>query len=401
MNFVDLFRFAWQALLQDRRRSGLSLIGVVVGVVAVVSLTAIGEGVLRYVTDQFVSLGTSIVIVLPGRNETTGGIPLGIGGVPNDLTLQDTIAIERRIQSIRTAVPISFSTDSIEHAERSRSVSIIGVSSEFMRLQRLDLATGRVLPESERDRGSAVVVLGRTVAREIFGIENPLGASIRIGGWRMRVIGVLAERGTQLGIQIDESIYVPTATAMRMANTRSVSRIMLELFPKVDLELAIGEIKALLIERHGEEDFTCISQDAVMDSLSSILRMLTLAVAGIAAVSLAVAGIGIMNVMLVSVSERTDEVGLLKAIGANRRQILTLFLVEAALLSSVGGLLGLAVGTALVALGNQLYPSVELVTPLWAIGSVLLLALGTGVVFGVLPARRAAALDPVLALRGG
>ena len=400
MNFADLFRFAWQALIQNRRRSGLSLIGVVVGVVAVVSLTAIGEGALHYVTDQFVSLGTSIVIVSPGRNETTGGIPLGIGGVPNDLTLQDTIAIERRIQSIRTAVPISLSTDSIEHAERSRLVSIIGVSSEFMRLQRLDLAMGRFLPESDRDRGSAVVVLGRTVAREIFGVENPLGAAVRVGGWRMRVIGVLAERGRKLGIQIDESIYVPTATAMRMANTRSVSQIMLELFPKVDPDLAIDEIKALLIERHDEEDFTCISQDAVMASLSSILRMLTLAVAGIAAVSLAVAGIGIMNVMLVSVSERTDEVGLLKAVGANRRQILALFLVEAALLSSVGGLLGLAVGTALVALGNQLYPSVVLVTPLWAIGSVLLITLGTGVVFGVLPARRAAALDPVLALRG-
>lgn len=400
MNFADLFRFAWQALIQNRRRSGLSLIGVVVGVVAVVSLTAIGEGALHYVTDQFVSLGTSIVIVSPGRNETTGGIPLGIGGVPNDLTLQDTIAIERRIQSIRTAVPISLSTDSIEHAERSRLVSIIGVSSEFMRLQRLDLAMGRFLPESDRDRGSAVVVLGRTVAREIFGVENPLGAAVRVGGWRMRVIGVLAERGRKLGIQIDESIYVPTATAMRMANTRSVSQIMLELFPKVDPDLAIDEIKALLIERHAEEDFTCISQDAVMASLSSILRMLTLAVAGIAAVSLAVAGIGIMNVMLVSVSERTAEVGLLKAVGANRRQILALFLVEAALLSSVGGLLGLAVGTALVALGNQLYPSVVLVTPLWAIGSVLLITLGTGVVFGVLPARRAAALDPVLALRG-
>lgn len=400
MNFADLFRFAWQALIQNRRRSGLSLIGVVVGVVAVVSLTAIGEGALHYVTDQFVSLGTSIVIVSPGRNETTGGIPLGIGGVPNDLTLQDTIAIERRIQSIRTAVPISLSTDSIEHAERSRLVSIIGVSSEFMRLQRLDLAMGRFLPESDRDRGSAVVVLGRTVAREIFGVENPLGAAVRVGGWRMRVIGVLAERGRKLGIQIDESIYVPTATAMRMANTRSVSQIMLELFPKVDPDLAIDEIKALLIERHDEEDFTCISQDAVMASLSSILRMLTLAVAGIAAVSLAVAGIGIMNVMLVSVSERTAEVGLLKAVGANRRQILALFLVEAALLSSVGGLLGLAVGTALVALGNQLYPSVVLVTPLWAIGSVLLITLGTGVVFGVLPARRAAALDPVLALRG-
>jgi putative ABC transport system permease protein len=378
----------------------LSLLGVVIGVVAVVSLTAIGEGALRYVTDQFVSLGTSIVIVAPGKNETTGGIPLGVGGVPNDLTLLDTIAVERRVQSVRVAVPISISTDSIDYAERSRQVAIVGVSSEFKRLQRLEMASGSFLPKSHRDRGASVAVLGRTVAEELFGIENPLGATVRIGGWRMRVIGVLAERGTQLGMQIDENVFVPTATAMRMANKSSVSRIMLELFPKADPDLAIEEVKALLIERHDEEDFTCISQDAVMDSLSSILRMLTLAVAGIAAISLAVAGIGIMNVMLVSVSERSAEVGLLKALGANERQILMIFLVEAALLSMAGGVVGLVLGTGIVMLGNFIYPAVELVTPLWAIVAVMLLSIGTGVVFGVLPAWRAAGLDPVSALQG-
>ena len=400
MNPVDQFRFAWQALSQNRRRSGLSLLGVAVGVVAVVSLTSIGEGALRYVTDQFVSLGTSIVIVSPGRNETTGGIPFGVGGVPNDLTLADTIAIERRIRSVRVAVPVSFSTDSIDHAERSRRVSIVGVSAEFKRLRRLELAAGSFLPESDRDRGATVVVLGRTVARELFGTENPLGSRVRVGGWRMRVIGVLAERGTQLGMQIDESIFIPTATALRMANKSSVSQIMLELFPKADPESSIEQVKALLIERHGEEDFSFISQDAVMKSLSSILRILNLAVAGIAAVSLAVAGIGIMNVMLVSVSERTSEVGLLKALGANQRQILTIFLVEATLLSVTGGLVGLVLGTVFVAIGNQLYPAVELVTPLWAIVGVMLLSLCTGIVFGVLPAWRAAALDPVAALQG-
>ncbi len=400
MNPFDLFRFAWLALTQNRRRSGLSLLGVVVGVVAVVSLTAIGEGALRYVTDQFVSLGTSIVMVAPGRNETTGGMPLGIGGVPNDLTLQDAITVERRIQAVRAAVPIAISTDSIEHAERSRMVSIIGVSSEFKRLQRLELASGSFLPESAHDRGAAVVVLGRTVAKELFRAENPLGSTVRIGGWRMRVIGVLAEKGTQLAIQFDESIFVPTATAMQMANKSSVSQIMLELFPKADPDEAIEQIKALLTERHDEEDFSCISQDAVVNSLSSILRMLTLAVAGIAAVSLAVAGIGIMNVMLVSVSERTDEVGLLKALGATQRQILAIFLVEAALLSTTGGFVGLILGTTIVMLGNFLYPAVDLVTPVWAIGAVLLLSLSTGIIFGVLPAWRAAELDPVAALQG-
>jgi putative ABC transport system permease protein len=217
----------------------------------------------------------------------------------------------------------------------------------------------------------------------------------------MRVIGTLAERGHQLGMQIDESVFIPTPTGMRMANRSSLNRIMLDLHPKADATLAIEEVRALLIERHDEEDFTCIAQDSVVESLTSILTILTLSVAGIAAVSLAVAGIGIMNVMLVSVSERTDEVGLMKAVGATHRQILVIFLLEAALLSLLGGLLGLAAGTGLVWIGNWLYPAVPAATPYWAIGAVLALSLGTGIVFGVLPAWRAAELDPVTALRGG
>ncbi len=400
MSLLDLFRFSSHALLQNRRRSALSLLGVVIGVVAVTSLTAIGEGALRFVTDQFASLGTSIVIISPGKNETTGGIPLGIGGIPNDLTLRDTIVLERRIQAVRTAVPISVSTGTISHLERDRQVPIIGATAEFARLQQLEMAMGSFLPEGELDRGASVVVLGHIVARELFTSQNPLGSRVRIGGWRMRVIGVLKERGTQLGMQVDESVFIPTATGMRMANKSSVNRIMLELLPRSVPEDAIAEIKRILIERHDEEDFTCISQDAVMSSLASILGILTMVVAGIASVSLAVAGIGIMNVMLVSVSERTDEVGLLKAVGATGRQILAIFLLEAAMLSSVGGLLGLVLGTALVLLGNALYPAVDAATPLWAIGAVMALSLGTGVVFGVLPAWRASRLDPVAALQG-
>jgi putative ABC transport system permease protein len=401
MNLDDFIRFAWQALIQNRRRSALSLLGVVIGVVAVVSLTALGEGALRYVTDQFASLGSQIVMVVPGKSETSGGMPVGIGGIPNDLTIQDAILVERRVQSVRAAVPLSISTDSVTHAERSRQATIIGATSEFKELQRLELAAGSFLPQSDLDRGSAVAVLGYTAARELFGDENALGETVRIGGWRMRVIGTLAERGHQLGMQIDESVFIPTPTGMRMANRSSLNRIMLDLHPKADAKLAIEEIRSLLIERHDEEDFTCIAQDSVVESLTSILTILTLSVAGIAAVSLAVAGIGIMNVMLVSVSERTDEVGLMKAVGATHRQILIIFLLEAALLSLMGGLLGLAVGTGLVWIGNWLYPAVPAATPYWAIGSVLVLSLGTGIVFGVLPAWRAAELDPVTALRGG
>ena len=400
MSFRDLFRFALSAVLQNRRRSGLSIVGVVIGVVAVLSLTAIGEGALRYVTSQFASLGSSIVNVSPGKNETTGGMPHGIGGVPNDLTLQDAIVIERRVQSIRAAVPVSVSTEVVSHLQRARRGPVVGATADFERLQQLDLATGSFLPESELDRGASVVVLGQTVARELFDEANPHGATVRIGSWRMRVIGVLRGRGRQLGMDVDEVVFIPIAASMRMANKRSVSRIMLELWPRADQGAVIEQVKQLLIARHDEEDFTLISQDAVLSSLSSILGLLTLVVAGIASISLAVAGIGIMNVMLVSVSERRDEVGLLKAVGANQRQILFIFLLEAALLSSAGGLLGLTVGTLLVAIGNLAYPTVDLVAPVWAVVSAIALSLGTGILFGVLPAWRASRLDPVAALQG-
>jgi putative ABC transport system permease protein len=396
----DVLRFAASALLQNRRRSLLSLLGVVIGVVAVVSLTAIGEGALRYVTGQFSSLGSRIVIVVPGKNETTGGMPHSIGGIPNDLTLEDAATIERRVQAVRVAVPVSISTDSVSFHERSRRVRIVGATAEFARLQQLDLAMGSFLPEGEFDRGAPIVVLGDTVAKELFDEANPLGEPVRIGGWRMRVIGVLAHRGTQLGMRVDETVFVPVATGLRMANESSLAQIMLDVHLRAEIDEAIEAVRALLIERHDEEDFTCISQDAVLASLTSILRVLTLVVAGIAAVSLAVAGIGIMNVMLVSVSERTDEVGLLKAVGATRRQILSVFLVEATLLSAAGGTVGLGVGMLLVRLGRALYPAVPAATPLWAIGAVMGLSLATGILFGVLPAWRASKLDPVAALQG-
>lgn len=400
MSFRDLFGFALAAVLQNRRRSALSLLGVVIGVVAVLSLTAIGEGALRFVTGQFASLGSGVINVSPGKNETTGGMPHGIGGVPNDLTLRDAMVLERRIPSVRAAIPVSISTQNVSFRQRARRAPVVGATRAFERLQQLDLAMGEFLPESELDRGAAVVVLGHKVARELFDESNPLGATVRIGSWRMRVIGVLQERGQQLGMDVDEVAFIPVASGMRMANESSVSRIMLDLWPRSDQDAVIDRVKQLLIERHDEEDFTCVSQDAVLESLSSILGILTLVVAGIASISLAVAGIGIMNVMLVSVSERRDEVGLLKAVGANRRQILFIFLLEAALLSSAGGLLGLGLGTVLIYLGDQLYPTMEIVAPVWAVVSVMALSLGTGILFGVLPAWRASRLDPVAALQG-
>jgi putative ABC transport system permease protein len=400
MTGADLVRFSVHALTQHRRRTLLSLLGVVIGVVAVISLTALGEGARRFVTDQFASLGSDVLMVMPGRNETTGAFPFA-GGVPNDLTLEDAQAIERQIAAVQRSVPISASTADVSHEERSRQAMVIGSTSDFRRVRDLHLVSGRFLPDGDARRGAPVVVLGRKIARELFDEAQPVGRPVRVGGSRMRVIGVLAGRGVQMGVNLDDSVVVPVATALRLANRASLTRLLLEVQPGADMDAVKAQVIDLLDDRHDEKDVTVITQEAMMSSLSSILQMLTMVVAGIAAISLTVAGIGIMNVMLVSVSERTHEVGLLKALGATRRQILLIFLLEAVILSLAGGILGLAAGWLVVAIGTALYPEVPASPPLWAVYAVIGVSFATGTLFGVLPAWRASRLDPVSALQGG
>jgi putative ABC transport system permease protein len=227
-----------------------------------------------------------------------------------------------------------------------------------------------------------------------------VGQVVRVGDWRMRVLGVLAPRGQQLGLDMDDVVVVPVATAMKMLNRRSLFRLLLQVRTHADLDRAKERAVRVIAERHGEEDVTAITQDAVLGALTSILGALTLALAGIASVSLAVAGVGIMNVMLVSVSERTREIGLLKALGAARGQILAAFLAEAVLISSAGGLLGLLVGWLAVRALVAVYPALPATPPPWAVAAAFSLSVTVGAVFGVLPARRATRLDPVAALAG-
>jgi len=395
----DLVGFAARALRGHRLRTGLSLLGVAIGVAAVVTLTALGEGARRYVVSQFSQIGTNLLIVVPGKTETTGGMP-GMGGVPNDLTLADAEAIRRGIPEIDKAAPIAMGTETVANGERRRQVALIGATHEMLEVRRLSLARGRFLPELEWDRGSPVSVLGTKTARELFPGEDPLGRVVRIGDWRMRVIGILGPRGQQLGVDMDDVVIVPVANALRMLNRSSLFRVLLQVRAHADLVQARDKVVRLITERHGEEDVTAITQDAVLSAFSSILGALTMALAGIAAISLAVAGIGIMNVMLVSVSERTREVGLLKAVGAGRGQILLAFLAEAILISSAGGLLGLLLGWVAIRVLVAVYPDLPASPPVWAVLAALALSVAVGALFGVLPARRATRLDPVAALAG-
>jgi putative ABC transport system permease protein len=398
MRAIDLCSFSLVALSKHKLRTRLSLLGVAIGVMAVMLLTSLGEGARRYVGGQFEALGTNLLIVLPGKVETEGALPGVFGGAPNDLTLDDAVALERGVREASRVVPLAIGNETVSHGSRKRQVVVLGTTAAFLDVRKLALATGRDLPDIEHDRSMSVTVLGQGLARELFRDENPLGKVVRIGDWRMRVIGILEPRGTQLGFDMDELALVPVGSAMRMFNRSSLFRIIVELGSHTQMDSAKARTIEILTERHDEEDITCITPEAVSGTLGDILAALTFALGGIAAVSLTVAGIGIMNVMLVSVSERTAEVGLLRAMGARRTQIMAIFLTEAVALSSMGGLLGLAISWALSRLLTWWQPGFPARTPLWAAVSAIILSLVSGVVFGVLPALKASRLDPVTAL---
>ncbi|HSE42826.1 MAG TPA: ABC transporter permease [Acidobacteriota bacterium] len=398
MNPFDVVMFAWNALKGHKLRSVLSMIGVSIGVTSVVLLTALGEGARTYVTGELATLGSNLVIVLPGKVETTGAIP-AMGGTPNDLTLEDVAAVKTRVPRVRRVAPLTFGQALASYQSRSRNTNVIGTTYEFQAIRRLKVSRGTFLPPGDMRRGAPVCVIGTVIQKELFPGVNPLGRILHVGEFRFRIIGVLEPKGTSMGFDIDDTVLIPVASAMKVFNLTTLFRIFVEANSYSDLESVKENVLRVLIERHNdEEDVTLITQDSVLSSFNEIFTALTLALAGIAAISLTVAGIGIMNVMLVSVSERTPEIGLLKAVGVKSRQVVLVFLAEAALLSFLGGITGLIAATFLVDLAMKIFPALPAAVPNWAVVTALAVALGVGIIFGVWPARRASKLDPIQAL---
>lgn len=400
MSFGEILLFAARALAGHRLRTGLSLLGMVIGVAAVMVLTALGEGARHYVEGQFAAIGANLVVVVPGKSETTGMLP-GLAGVPNALTLDDARAIARQVPGVVKVSPVVMANETVSAGERRRQVAVLGTSREYFEIRQLGVQSGEILPAGDWSRGQPVAILGQEVARELFGERSPLGEVVRIASWRMRVIGVLEPKGMQVAVNFDELVIVPVQTSMKMFNRASLFRVIADVASPREMPAVRQGITRLIAERHGEEDVTVLTEDSVLDTLSAILGALTFALGGIGAISLSVAGLGIMNVMLVSVAERTSEVGLLKALGARDGQILAVFLAEAALLSTLGGLLGLVCGFLATGAIGALYPALAAGPPLWAVLGAFSISLLVGLVFGVLPARRAMRLDPVAALGRG
>ena len=399
MRTPDLIRFARDAATGNPLRTSLLILAMAIGVAAVVVLTALGDGARLYVINQFSALGTNLVIVLPGRSQTGGFSPgNAITSTPRDLTIDDAQAL-LRASAVHLVAPLAIGTSEISYGGKLREVMVAGTNAQFLEVRRLKLAQGRFLPDGDWRRGAAEAVIGAKIRDELFGAESALGQLIRVGDRRFRVVGVMASTGQGLGMNTDELVIVPVALAQAMFNSNTLFRILVEANGREAIEAAKAQVSEILRLRHeGEEDVTVITQDAVLATFDKLLRALTAAVAGIAAISLAVAGILVMNVMLVAVTQRTGEIGLLKALGARGTTIRNAFMAEAAMLSLVGALTGYGLGLFGAFVLRQMYPVFPAYPPDWAVIAALGTALGTGLLFGIMPARRAARLDPVQAL---
>jgi len=399
MRAADLLEFAWRVVRGYRSRTLLILLAMGIGVAAVIAVSSIGEGARLYIVNQFGSLGTNLVIVLPGRSETAGAMPgVLIGRTPRDLTLDDALALKRS-PAVRRLAPLIVGAGDARAGARSREAPVLGSTAELMDIRHMVLAQGRFLPEGDPRLAQPVCVIGAKLATELFGPRPVLGEWLRIGDWRFRIVGVLAAQGQSLGFNTDEIVIVPVAAAQALFDTEALFRILVEAKSRELIAPAQSDIEEILRERHeGKRDVTVITQDAVLATFDRILRALTLAVGGLAAISLAVAGILIMNVMLISVTQRRGEIGLLRALGATGPQIRLAFFTEAVLLALGGATLGLVVGKlGQVAIG-QIYPEIPFTPPWWALIAAPATAIVTAVLFSVAPARRAARLDPVQAL---
>jgi putative ABC transport system permease protein len=393
----DSIVIALRALAAHRLRSFLTLAGIAVGIAAVILLTSIGEGLHRFVLAEFSQFGTNVVGITPGKVATGGANP-GFPSSVRPLTLDDAAALAR-IPNLIGVTPGVTGNAEVEGNGRLRRALVYGTTAALTQSFNLRVRVGQFLPDEEAQTARPFAVLGAKLKQELFGADNALGARVRVGGLQLRVIGVLEARGQFLGIDLDDVVYVPAVRALELFNRDSLMEINLTYKEGVPVARVVEAARAILAARHGREDFTIVTQEDMLRTLSNILDILTMAVGALGSISLLVGGVGIVTIMTIAVAERTSEIGLLVALGARRRTILGLFLGEAVVLSALGGVLGLAVGIGLAQLIRLAAPGLPVSTPVLFAVLAELVAVSIGLAAGVLPARRAARLDPVEALR--
>ncbi|HEY7866725.1 MAG TPA: ABC transporter permease [Psychromonas sp.] len=397
MRLRDFLHLTASSLIAHRLRSFLSALGIAVGVAAVVLLTSIGEGVHRFVLAEFTQFGTNLVAINPGK-ATTGGISMGVFGTERPLTIEDAQAL-KRLPYARAVVAFVQGNAEVEAGNRSRRTTIYGAGSQMPEAFQMSVKSGRFLPDDDPTAPRAFAVLGSKLKQELFDDLNPLGQRITVGGSRFRIIGVMASKGNVLGFDLDDTVYIPAARALSLFNRDTLHEVDLLYDDNTAVATVVEGIKKILQARHGKDDVTITTQQQMLEVLGSVLNVLTFAVGAIGGISLLVGAIGIVTIMTIAVNERISEIGLMRALGAKRSQVLSLFLGEAIVLSAVGGLAGLGLGIGIAQLLHLSLPALPVHTSWNFVILAEVIAISIGVIAGVLPARRAARLDPVEALR--
>ncbi|MEO1402301.1 MAG: ABC transporter permease [Cyanobacteria bacterium J06635_1] len=404
MDLTESLKMATKTLTANKLRSSLTMLGIIIGNASVIAMVGLGEGAQKFITEQLQSLGPNVLFVVPGSRETR---ELGSLDVPKTLVVADADAIASQVPSVVGVAPENSTRGLISYRNRNTNSSIIGTNPDFLTVRSFEVAQGRFINDLDLRRSSSVVVLGDTLAERLFEGENPLGKQIRIRNLTFDIVGVLEKKGSNLGLDYDDAVMVPITTlASRLVGRTSpygieVTFISVSAKDQESMQTAQFQITNLLRLRHGitnDDDFYISSQDTLLNIANTITGALTLMLASIASISLVVGGIGIMNIMLVSVRERTQEIGLRKAIGASQQDILVQFLIEAVILSAAGGLIGTALGVSGIVLISAFSPfqaGVSMTAIFLAVG----VSGGIGLFFGVVPARQAAKLDPIVALR--
>lgn len=400
MQTSAILRMSLESLWAQKLRTLLTILGMVIGVGSVVLLVSVGEGAKRYVMREFEGLGSNLIVVQPGKSDKKTHLGPPVGAAQRKMTVSDVSAIERTARNIEAVSGLVLGTVSARYEESLSNITVFGTNEQFPDILSIAVGQGGYFTREEDEYRRRVVVIGRNVAHELFGDLSPLGRRIKLNESEFRIVGVLAPMGDKLGLSFDELAFIPTQAALKLFNEDKLFGIRAKASSRVGMDDAVEEIREILRERRdGEEDFTILTQLSMMESLNTILSMLTYVLAAIATISLIVGGIGIMNITWVSVIERTQEIGIRRAVGARRRDILQQFLAEALGLSFLGGVLGVGGALAITYILYAFFPAFDMRSPWWILLPAFGMSLLVGVVFGVGPAWRASRIETLDALR--
>ncbi|OGH25078.1 MAG: hypothetical protein A3B47_03215 [Candidatus Levybacteria bacterium RIFCSPLOWO2_01_FULL_39_24] len=394
MNHLETFRVAMAAILANKMRAFLTILGIMIGVLSVILLTSLVSGLKTTITKQIAGLGSNLVIVVPGR---IGGSRSPGGVQANRLTFADAINLKNKLRQDAQVCAVVQKTGTLKRLNiNDKGAAIFGVQANYEKIISLKTEKGRFINEADVTSGRRVVVIGATVVKNLFGTASPLNQTIKIAGINYVVIGIAGSRGSIFGIDQDNSVLIPLTSAQKQFGITSPNTIYINALKAENVKDIQAKAKAILNKRLTEDDFSVLTQEQALSTISTVTNVLTLGLGGIAAISLIVGGIGIMNIMLVSVTERTREIGLRKALGAQTEDIRNQFLIEAVTLSGIGGIIGIVLGILLSLLINNF---LQTTITWWSVLLSFGFSMIVGIVFGVAPAVRASKLDPIQALR--